>query len=160
MRQIEGLGVGQLAKTGSKLSRRYGKNRAFQEFQLQHEPAFLTQHTHQAILLIRCVSDYVSTKLSTPFSPFCFPSPPSFPLRTKAVGGSFNQLNYQHVDSPTVCVCVCMCVCVCVCPPFSPLGDGVNRCVVNIKHWAFLQRQGNYRLCSLLLADVHGNRNY
>lgn len=32
MRQIEGLGVGQLAKTGSKLSRRYGKNRAFQEF--------------------------------------------------------------------------------------------------------------------------------
>lgn len=32
MRQIEGLGVGLLAKAGSKLSQRYGKNKAFQEF--------------------------------------------------------------------------------------------------------------------------------
>lgn len=29
MRQIEGLGVGLLAKTGSNLSQQYGKNRAF-----------------------------------------------------------------------------------------------------------------------------------
>lgn len=40
--KIEGQGVGLFAKPGSKLSLWYGKNKAFQEFQLQHEPAFLT----------------------------------------------------------------------------------------------------------------------
>lgn len=81
MRQIEGLGVGLLAKTGSKLSRRYGNNRAFQEFQLQHEPAFLTQHTHHAILLAHCLSMYL-LNCQLPFFPFCFQSPPSFPHRS------------------------------------------------------------------------------
>lgn len=51
-------------------------------------------------------------------------------------------------------------VCVCVPPSLTPIGLGANRCVVNLKNCAFLRRQGNYRLCSLLKADVHTNKNY